>query len=363
MGLKTFLAHLMDDDSSHPGEQARGESETTSSHPVVGFSHPAVGALAKVLRALGEGAFEMDEDLTSKYLDLAEQAESGEASVMSRLPAKVLEQRKAERTWVTRNIRELADTIVGLLTRLGRNASLDRESDRAMEGQVERLRGAVKHESLAEIRREVLGAAETLTVVMKERDERQRKEMTAISRELENLKTELSHARKEMAVDPLTRLFNRSSFDEHAKTCLALATLAGRESCLLMVDIDLFKKVNDTYGHQAGDLVLKAVSGELVKSFPRKSDFVARYGGEEFAVVLSEDGEKVGRMLAERFLERLRQSKTVWEGSEIQVTASVGVAELCPGQTVQEWIAVSDQRLYEAKKSGRNRLVGSSGPG
>lgn len=361
MGLKNFLSHLMEDDSNHPGEV---ESNGSGIAPATQVSaaipiHPAVQALGRTLRAIGEDAFEMDQDLRAKYLALAEQAETGDVTALGRIPAKVTDNRKAERSWVTRNIRELAETIVGLVTRLGRNVTLDREADRQMEGQLERLRGAVKHESLPELRREVLGAVETLSVVMKQRDERQRSEMAAVSRELENLKAELSHARKELAVDPLTRLYNRAAFDEHVKTCLALATLAGRDSCLLMVDIDNFKLVNDEYGHQAGDAVLRTVSGELAKGFPRKSDFVSRYGGEEFVVVLSEDGEEIGRMLAERFLERIRESVSVWEDQEIGVTVSIGVAQLQPGQSVQEWIALADERLYRAKAAGRDRMVAS----
>jgi len=363
MGLKKFLSHLMEDDSSHPGDfesRPTRPDDTTSSEEVSGIVvHPAVEALGRTLRALGEGAFEMDDELGPKYAGLAEQAETGESTALEKIPGKVAENRRLERNWVTRNIRELAETIVGLVVRLGRNVSLDRVSDRQMEGQLERLRGAVRQESLVDIRREVLGAVETLSIVMRDRDERQRSEMASISRELDRLKTELSHARKEMAVDPLTRLYNRASFDEHLQTCCALAMLAGRDTCLMMVDIDHFKAVNDTHGHLAGDAVLKTVSDELAKCFPRKSDFVARYGGEEFAVVLAEDGEKVGRMLAERLLDRIRKAVPVFGETEIPVTVSVGIAELRAGQTVQEWIATADQRLYEAKRGGRDRFVAS----
>jgi diguanylate cyclase len=360
MGLKKFLSHLMDDDSNHPGDGESKSEDTTSGGPVAEIVvHPAVDALGRTLRALGDGAFEMDDELGPRYEGLALQAETGEPAALEKIPVKVAENRRLERNWVTRNIRELAETIVGLVTRLGRNVSLDRDSGRQMEGQLERLRGAVKQESLHEIRREVLGAVDTLATVMRDRDERQNREMATIGRELERLKSELSHARKEMAVDPLTRLYNRASFDEHLQTCSALAMLAGRDACLMMVDIDHFKAVNDTHGHLAGDVVLKAVSDELAKCFPRKSDFVARYGGEEFAVVLSEDGEKVGRMLGERLLDRIRKTVPVFGEVEIPVTVSVGIAELKAGQTVQEWIATADQRLYEAKRGGRDRFVGS----
>lgn len=366
MGLKNFLSHLMEDDSTHPGEsdpvQPHPATADDSASAQAGASHPVVGVLARTLRALGDGAFEMEDDLKTRYLALAEQVETGDPTAWSRIPGKVAEQRKAEKTWVSRNLRELAETVVGLVTRLGRNVSLDRDSDRQMGGQLDRLRSAVKTENMPEMRREVLGAVETLSTVMKLRDDRQRMEMAAVSRELEHLKTELSSARKEMAIDPLTRLYNRTSFDDHVKTTMALSTLAGRESCLLMVDIDHFKNVNDTYGHQAGDAVLKIVSGELAKCFPRKTDFTARYGGEEFAVVLSEDGETIGVTLAQRLLGKIRDAVILWEGVEVRVTVSVGVAEIGAGQTTEDWISVADQRLYQAKHSGRDRVVGGEPP-
>ena len=192
---------------------------------------------------------------------------------------------------------------------------------------------------------------------MKERDERQRSEMAAISRQLESLRSELTHTRKEMSMDGLTRIYNRASLDEHMESVVSISVLSGRDACLLMVDIDHFKAVNDTWGHQAGDAVLRAVADLLVKCFPRRSDFVGRYGGEEFVVVLGEDGAATGRMLAQRLLERARELVVSWEGQEIRVTVSVGIAAFADGDGVKEWVARADKALYEAKAGGRDQAV------
>ena len=126
---------------------------------------------------------------------------------------------------------------------------------------------------------------------------------------------------------------------------------------LLLCDIDHFKKINDTYGHQTGDVVLKKLAEILRKTFPRKTDFVARYGGEEFTVIFSEDDAKVGTLLGKRICDVVRKSSfQTAEGKDIEVTISVGVAEKQSEETIDEWVKRADQALYRAKESGRDRV-------
>jgi diguanylate cyclase (GGDEF)-like protein len=124
-----------------------------------------------------------------------------------------------------------------------------------------------------------------------------------------------------------------------------------------MVDVDRFKDLNDRLGHPAGDAALRGLSDALSRAFPRKSDFVARYGGEEFAVVLSEDGEDVGKRLAERLLGLVRGMRIPWEGEEIGISISIGVAMPGEGDEVEDWVGRADRRLYQAKQEGRDRAV------
>jgi diguanylate cyclase (GGDEF)-like protein len=125
----------------------------------------------------------------------------------------------------------------------------------------------------------------------------------------------------------------------------------------MMVDIDRFKVVNDTHGHTAGDEVLRRVADTIVRTFPRRSDFVARYGGEEFLVVLQQDGLEVGAMLAERLLDAIRKLEIPFAGQSLEVTVSAGFAELVPGEDATRWIERADAALYRAKAEGRNRAL------
>lgn len=362
MGIRKFLNQLIEPESTLPEDPTTPPDKEEVAAPEAGnkdFFY--VRTLAEVVRAVGEGCFDMGEEkvelIRGRFEDLARRIDAGEATRIPGISEGIASHRRRERHWVTKNVRDMAETVVGLITRLSRNVSLDRSGDSKIGEQLSRLKGAVEHEDLPMMRNEVLAAVETIGTALKERDERQRSEMAAISHQLEALKNELTHARKEMAIDGLTRLYNRASLDEHMESVASISVLSGRDTCLLMVDIDHFKDVNDTWGHQAGDAILKSLSDLLVKSFPRKNDFVGRYGGEEFAVVLGEDGAVTGRMLSQRLLERVRETVVVWEGQEIRVTVSIGIAQFSGCESVKDWIARADKALYQAKSEGRDRVI------
>jgi two-component system, cell cycle response regulator len=121
---------------------------------------------------------------------------------------------------------------------------------------------------------------------------------------------------------------------------------------------DFFKKVNDTWGHRAGDAVLKAVAHACVRVFKRKGDFVARYGGEELVVLMREVTHVEARALAERVRESIAALRVPWEGTQLQVTASCGVASWDRGESASQWVSRTDAELYRAKGGGRNRVEG-----
>jgi diguanylate cyclase (GGDEF)-like protein len=155
----------------------------------------------------------------------------------------------------------------------------------------------------------------------------------------------------------LTGLFNRASLDEHLERLVDLRNLFGRKMVLFMIDIDHFKWVNDTHGHATGDRVLCEVADSLAESFLRKEDFVARFGGEEFAVVLQEDRREIISTLTERCLHQLRNLEFEVGGENLRITASLGVAMLHEEESPASWLERADQALYEAKESGRDRIV------
>jgi diguanylate cyclase (GGDEF)-like protein len=158
--------------------------------------------------------------------------------------------------------------------------------------------------------------------------------------------------------DALTGAYNRSHFDERLRSELAFAARHRTEMSLVLLDIDHFKRVNDTYGHQAGDLVLRELATLSQRSL-RTEDVFARFGGEEFGVIL----RGINLLGAKKLAERLRVSleSTVIEAADkrIQVTLSAGCASLaCAGvASSDEIVKIADRRLYAAKAGGRNRVV------
>jgi diguanylate cyclase (GGDEF)-like protein len=160
-------------------------------------------------------------------------------------------------------------------------------------------------------------------------------------------------------LDGLTGVFNRKHLEERIAAELAFSLRHGAPLAVVIVDVDHFKKVNDTYGHLAGDAVLKAVASLLAKSL-RPEDVLARYGGEEFVVLARATSTEQAAELAERLRSAIESTAVTFEDKLIRVTASSGVASLSEPTIAKEreaLLAAADGRLYRAKSSGRNRVV------
>jgi len=167
--------------------------------------------------------------------------------------------------------------------------------------------------------------------------------------------------------DPLTEVNNRRFFDQRLEEEI-MRTMRGKAplACLL-IDVDHFKRINDTYGHQAGDNVLRQVAAVL-RQHLRGQDVLARYGGEEFVALLSSATLERAEVIAERIRRALEQRVLPLEsGDTLQITASIGVSILHPQQHQGEFkhlgmelVERADQALYRAKETGRNRVVASA---
>lgn len=161
--------------------------------------------------------------------------------------------------------------------------------------------------------------------------------------------------------DPLTGIYNRRYFSKKIRTDLSFARRYGLPLTLFMLDMDHFKKVNDTYGHSVGDLVLVHV-GRSISNMIRENDLVARYGGEEFVVIAPGIGYEGGQRLGERIRSLIEESPDVREAATdgpLPLTVSIGGVSVSEGVSVDEkvLIAAADANLYSAKEKGRNTVV------
>jgi diguanylate cyclase (GGDEF)-like protein len=162
---------------------------------------------------------------------------------------------------------------------------------------------------------------------------------------------------RESTQDPLTGMINRRVLMKRLTTEIAHVSDGGSSFCILMFDLDRFKRINDKYGHLVGDKVLKATADILQKGL-REHDIVARFGGEEFVAVLPglKNGEAIS--IAERIRESCYGTKVMApNGDGIQLSTSVGVTEYEAGEAIEVTLNRVDESLYEAKVMGRNRVV------
>ncbi len=178
-------------------------------------------------------------------------------------------------------------------------------------------------------------------------------ETVELNRLLSNYQEDLYHL---SVTDPLTKLYNRRHFDTQFDIILSDHQKAQKPLCLLLIDIDGFKFINDTYGHPFGDEVLKNIS-ELLQKLVRRNDYIARLAGDEFAMVLKNTGLKDATRIAYKLHDNINQSQIQLPVGHIQIQCSIGVAEApTHGQTVQELISAADVALYQSKRAGRNRV-------
>ena len=196
--------------------------------------------------------------------------------------------------------------------------------------------------------------------------ERQNKSLeekfNASSVEIGRLREDLENMRHEAMTDGLTGIANRKLFDAELRRCAIQAMENGELLSLFIIDIDYFKKFNDTFGHQIGDQVLKLLAQTLTSSI-KGQDLAARFGGEEFCVILPGTGVDNAVKLAEIIRNKVGKKQVLNRktGESMgQITVSVGVAEFSYGEPLSQLILRADEAMYTAKRTGRNRVVSQS---
>jgi diguanylate cyclase (GGDEF)-like protein len=180
--------------------------------------------------------------------------------------------------------------------------------------------------------------------------------------QLENANTELQNKQRELQrltrLDGLTGLYNRTTFVELSRQELARAKRQGSNTSILLLDLDFFKRVNDTWGHPAGDAVLKNVAF-IANNTVRATDLVGRLGGEEFIILLPNTTLEAARGLAEKLRANIERHPTPWESSVIKTTISIGLASTSAAENrdFDHLYTAADKALYQAKERGRNKVV------
>lgn len=340
-------------------------------------------SLARILRSLGRHAFEL-EQLSEKAIEKEFEQWAMHVLVGAPIPGEDPEiheptirrdwgaltrfvngHRQQEKTYVTRNLQDVRNVLWEFTHIVGRAIVEDQETDQKVTNHLTQLRVATEGGSFQDVKQALFAVVQGINSLIEERKKRQQQRLKKLGEKLRAVEEELGSARKQMTLDSLTQLYNRGALDLQLERTASVSFFSGTSACILMVDVDHFKQINDTYGHQAGDGVLQQLANRLVSTFPRKTDFIARYGGEEFCVLLQGAGRELSQRLGERLLAAVRGEEFHYQDIRIPVTVSVGVAELIPGETVSSWLERVDRALYRAKDSGRDQLclaIETTGP-
>lgn len=330
-------------------------------------AHPAVKTCIEVLQAVARSAAALgDEDgdeivkqcelLVSRISTASTNKQAGlDWNEIGDLAVKLVER---EHDFALARFADFRQMIWVVIQGLREAFQDEQSADNEVVQHLSRLNKAVDSDSIDELRTEVVAAVVLINRAIEDRKKRQRDQLEELGTQLNRMRHELLQAQQELALDPMTRLYNRASFDELLEKTIELSLFSGQTSCLMMIDIDHFKEINDRHGHVRGDNVVLQVAEVLRKTFPRKTDFVARYGGDEFAVILQDTQLHDGEMLANRLLADIKsRALEVADGESLKISLSIGVSALQTNDTASAWVSRSDQALYEAKRAGRGRVT------
>ena len=268
----------------------------------------------------------------------------------------ITSQRRDEHQYVESSISELRDALWACVETVHKAVHIDNSTDKTAADNMEKARNALKRMQTGSIKQEVLGAVSAIEGALQSRRDAQQEQYVSLATKLDRLGRQLEEARRESTTDPLTGIGNRKLFDMMAPRAVQMYSLGRQPVVLLMIDLDKLKLVNDMYGHQAGDAAINTLGQALSKVFLRQSDVLCRYGGDEFSAILHNTDWKMAQTLARRLQEQIGLMPSPHPAMEFQIGASVGVAQLDPYETAEEWIARADKALYKAKQSGRERV-------
>ncbi len=275
-------------------------------------------------------------------------------------------------------LRQVDDQLRGLMAGLDDTNNLRRESlehgrrfHSEMNAQFDEIEAGIQDaDSLEEHKRSITQQMQALRACLDKHRTEDERRSAAAEEEIENLANRLEIMEKESGElrenlvkakeaahrDPLTELYNRLGYEtfllqEHQRWKRYKTPLS-----LVMMDIDFFKKVNDTYGHKAGDKVLRAIAGRLQK-MTREPDFLARFGGEEFVLIMPETDRQAAFTVAEKLRTAIADMGFTYRSKPVQITVSIGVTEFQGDDSPDSAFVRADQAMYQAKERGRNCTV------
>jgi diguanylate cyclase (GGDEF)-like protein len=262
-----------------------------------------------------------------------------------------------EYSYVQKTFDDFRGIVWDFVDQLSEDLAFEMESDSEMRESLMQLKEAVEANSIESLKVQSRQFIDSYTEYQTKKERRRNARMDHFKKNLDSMKRELSEAHNSLRIDHLTKAFNRKCFEEQAKNLWNLNSIYDKPVTLIMLDIDYFKRINDTYGHDIGDCILQECVKMLKEVFPRDVDSVSRLGGEEFAVLLPDYQIEHAVKKAEEALKKFRSEAFVKEDMRVSFTISMGIAELQKNEPVETWWKRADTALYDSKHGGRDRYT------
>ncbi|MDH4046680.1 MAG: GGDEF domain-containing protein [Gammaproteobacteria bacterium] len=334
----------------------------------------ALDTLGSVMRTFGDLSFPLDDPsvLPAFREDCAAFAchvENGAAVPVHEIPQSAAGQREwaavrrffadrrhDEKLFVTERLSDYRGVVGELVDGLRQIGQRDQDTETAVRLSLDKVEKAAEASDLPTIKAALGETIRTVTDTFARQKLEYEQQISELNQRMSGLRQDLVATREEMKRDPLTQAYNRGAFDTAIAQSVNLNFLLRQPVTIVLLDIDRFKFINDTYGHSAGDEVLSDIGKCLERSFIRKSDLVARFGGDEFAVILNDTTAGNSVSLINRFVQSLRDIRIPYAGDDIRVTCSAGYTEIAPGDGVKSVMKRVDEALYTAKHAGRDRV-------
>ena len=289
--------------------------------------------------------------------ELVEADKDNLEDVLFRFRQYFMSYKTAEYAFLRKTFEDFKGIVWNFVEQMSDDVHQEQVADQNLGATLKDLKEAVEADSIPLLRAKSRQFIDAYMTHQAKKEERRTKRVRSIKKNLDLVKKQLVEADHAVRTDHLTGAFNRRSFDEHMKQQHQLFQLSNTPVSVLTFDIDFFKKINDTYGHDVGDFILKECVKLLQNVFHTEHDYVARVGGEEFVVVLSGHALEHAVRRAEDVMNRIRKEVFIDKGTELRFTASMGIAQLLDGETVEALMKRADQALYDSKHNGRNRFT------
>jgi diguanylate cyclase len=308
---------------------------------------------------IGSEAFREEVDRFGRQLLACPAPRQLEACTAKRGPALEAYSLK-QKTYLEERERELRNIIDILTEAMAATDSENQSYHQTIYAQSEKIEQISRLDDIRKVKSALEQAVDGLRVTVRAKQERERARVDRLAEQVSVLNDELQKAREASLRDSLTGAYNRKAFDEHLAQLMERQLIRPRPFALLMLDIDDFKGINDTYGHLLGDRVLLAVA-QTCRDLVRADDFVARFGGEEFAILLPAASLRQAAKTAKRIVQTIARTRYALQeepgAPAIALTVSVGVSALRGDDSPQTLISRADEALYAAKRSGKNRAT------